>query len=89
MASIAGLDASDSEVREIKERAAKLASAREEGQAALQQEIDILLGLAPAEECFLTSTAPASIEVYRRNEFYKSEEEFVFALAEAILRSRA
>lgn len=32
----------------------------------------------------LTSTAPASIEVYRRNEYYKSEEEFVFALAEAM-----
>ena len=54
------------------------------GQEALAKEIDILKSLAPGEETFLTSTAPASIEVYRRNEFYKSEEEFVFALAEAM-----
>ena len=47
------------------------------GQEALAKEIDILKSLAPGEETFLTSTAPASIEVYRRNEFYKSEEEFV------------
>ena len=36
------------------------------------------------EDVFLTATAPASIEVYRQNDFYKSEEEFVFALAEAM-----
>jgi 5-methyltetrahydropteroyltriglutamate--homocysteine methyltransferase len=36
------------------------------------------------ERAFLTSTAPASLEVYRRNEYYKSEEEFVFAIAEAM-----
>ena len=34
-------------------------------------------------DVFLTA-APASIEAYRQNEFYKSEEEFVFALAEAM-----
>ena len=33
---------------------------------------------------FLTSTAPASLEVYRRNRFYKSDEEYVFAIAEAM-----
>lgn len=54
------------------------------GQQALELEIGVLKGLAPAGETFLTSTAPASIEVYRRNEFYKSEEAFVFALAEAM-----
>lgn len=54
------------------------------GQEALAREIEMLKSLAPGEETFLTSTAPASIEVYRRNEFYKSEEEFVFALAEAM-----
>lgn len=54
------------------------------GQQGLQTEIDLLRELAPPGETFLTSTAPASIEVYRRNEHYASEEEFVFALAEAL-----
>ena len=54
------------------------------GQAALEREIEELQRHVPAEEAFLTSTAPASLEVYRRNEFYKSEEEFVYAIAEAM-----
>jgi 5-methyltetrahydropteroyltriglutamate--homocysteine methyltransferase len=54
------------------------------GTPALKKEIDLLRPHANSAECFLTSTAPASIEVYRRNEFYKSEEEFVFGLAEAM-----
>jgi 5-methyltetrahydropteroyltriglutamate--homocysteine methyltransferase len=33
---------------------------------------------------FLTSTAPASLEVYRPNRHYKTDEEYVFALAEAM-----
>jgi 5-methyltetrahydropteroyltriglutamate--homocysteine methyltransferase len=33
---------------------------------------------------FLTSTAPASLEVYRSNEYYASEEDFLVALAEAL-----
>jgi 5-methyltetrahydropteroyltriglutamate--homocysteine methyltransferase len=33
---------------------------------------------------FLTSTAPASLEVYRHNRFYKSDEDYVYALAEAM-----
>ena len=53
-------------------------------EAEVKREIDILLSVAPAKNSFLTSTAPASLEVYRRNEFYKSEEEYVFALAEAL-----
>lgn len=36
------------------------------------------------EEGFLSCTAPASLEPYWRNEFYKTDEEFVFALAEAL-----
>jgi 5-methyltetrahydropteroyltriglutamate--homocysteine methyltransferase len=55
-----------------------------QGQQALDREIAILRELAPQGESFLTSTAPSSIEVYRRNEYYRSEEEFVFALAEAM-----
>jgi 5-methyltetrahydropteroyltriglutamate--homocysteine methyltransferase len=57
------------------------------GQAALQREIETLregLGdIAPAD-AFLTSTAPASIEAGRVNEHYRSTEDFVFAIAEAL-----
>lgn len=58
-----------------------------QGQEALEREIALLkaaLGDVPASEAFLTSTAPASIEVGRRNEYYASEEEFVFAIADAL-----
>ena len=34
--------------------------------------------------CFLTSTAPSSLEVYRGNEYYKTPDEYVLALAEAL-----
>ena len=57
------------------------------GQAALQREIDLLkaaLGTHPVTDAFLTSTAPASVEVGRKNEYYKSDEEFVYALADAL-----
>src|ERR1700681_4317399 len=58
------------------------------GQAALAREIEIVRAvtttiMAP-EDAFLTSTAPASFEPYRDNEFYKCEEEFVYAIAEAM-----
>jgi 5-methyltetrahydropteroyltriglutamate--homocysteine methyltransferase len=54
------------------------------GQASLGKEIDQLKAQVPLEDAFLTSTAPASLEVYRRNEHYKSEQEFVYAIAEAM-----
>ncbi|HVL36417.1 MAG TPA: cobalamin-independent methionine synthase II family protein [Burkholderiales bacterium] len=54
------------------------------GGAALEREIAELKAHVPAEDAFLTSTAPGSLEVYRRNEHYRSQEEFVFALAEAM-----
>src|SRR6267142_1776652 len=54
------------------------------GGAALEREIAELKRHVPVEDAFLTSTAPASLEVYRRNEYYKSEEEFVYAIAEAM-----
>jgi 5-methyltetrahydropteroyltriglutamate--homocysteine methyltransferase len=54
------------------------------GQAALAREIETFRGLVAPEDAFLTSTAPASFEPYRDNEFYKSEEEFVYAIAEAM-----
>ena len=54
------------------------------GIAALEREIELLRAAVAPENVFLTTTAPASLEPYRANEFYKSEEEFVFALAEAM-----
>jgi 5-methyltetrahydropteroyltriglutamate--homocysteine methyltransferase len=54
------------------------------GQTSLEREITELKRHVPAEDAFLTATAPASLEVYRRNEYYKSEEEFVYAIAEAM-----
>jgi 5-methyltetrahydropteroyltriglutamate--homocysteine methyltransferase len=55
------------------------------GMAELQREIDIFRAVVgPDTEAFITTTAPASLEPYRRNEYYKTQEEFVFALAEAM-----
>ncbi len=54
------------------------------GQAALKQEIDVTIAAAGTNNVFLTSTAPASLEVYRPNRYYKNDEEYVFALAEAM-----
>ena len=55
-----------------------------QGQDSLTHEIAQLRAQAQPGEAFLTSTAPGSLEVYRRNEFYRGEEEFVFAIAEAM-----
>jgi 5-methyltetrahydropteroyltriglutamate--homocysteine methyltransferase len=61
------------------------------GESALQREIDALRhGLGTLDEAvgpgdaFLTSTAPASIEAGRKNEHYRTQEEFLFALADAL-----
>jgi 5-methyltetrahydropteroyltriglutamate--homocysteine methyltransferase len=54
------------------------------GEASLKREIATLLQYVKPGEAFLTSTAPGSLEVYRRNEYYRSEEEFVYAIAEAM-----
>ena len=55
------------------------------GTEALRRELDILGSVARDRSiCFMTSTAPASLEPYRANEFYRSEEEFVAALSEAM-----
>jgi 5-methyltetrahydropteroyltriglutamate--homocysteine methyltransferase len=57
------------------------------GQAALRREIDLLksaLGKHPVGDAFLTSTAPASVEVGRKNEHYADDEEFLYALADAL-----
>lgn len=57
------------------------------GQAALQRDIDNLrsaLKGTQVTEGFLPVAAPASVEPGRRNEHYASEEDFVYALAEAL-----
>jgi len=54
------------------------------GQAELKKEIDVTVAIAGTDNVFLTSTAPGSLEVYRRNRHYKNDEGYVFALAEAM-----
>ncbi len=54
------------------------------GQAELEREIALLKEAAGADDVFLTSTAPASLEVYRRNDYYRTEEEYVYAIADAM-----
>ena len=55
------------------------------GMDALQQEIEVFRSVVgDTERCFLTSTAPSSLEPYRGNAYYKTSEEFVWALAEAL-----
>ena len=55
-------------------------------EAALAREIDMFKAIVGGhtDDCFITTTAPASLEPYRGNEYYESEEAFVFALAEAL-----
>ena len=54
------------------------------GGAALKREISALVGLVQPADAFLTTTAPASIEPYRQNAYYESEEAYLYALAEAL-----
>jgi 5-methyltetrahydropteroyltriglutamate--homocysteine methyltransferase len=57
------------------------------GRAAMHHEIELFKAALPdgaTEDTFLTTTAPASLEPYHTNKYYKSEEEFVFALADAM-----
>jgi len=54
------------------------------GQAALAAEIVAFRAVVEPADAFLTSTSPASLEPYRENEFYQSEEEFIYAIAEAM-----
>jgi 5-methyltetrahydropteroyltriglutamate--homocysteine methyltransferase len=56
------------------------------GGPALERELrvfkDVLGG--DTRNTFVTTTAPSSIEPYRGNDYYRSEEDFVFAIAEAL-----
>jgi 5-methyltetrahydropteroyltriglutamate--homocysteine methyltransferase len=58
-----------------------------QAQAALRRELDVFRAAVPAgtdAELFFTTTAPASFEPYHKNAYYRTEEEFVFAFAEAM-----
>ena len=58
------------------------------GQAATQRDIDYMKaamqGATASTEGFLSSLAPGTIEHWLRNEHYKTDEEFVFAIADAM-----
>jgi 5-methyltetrahydropteroyltriglutamate--homocysteine methyltransferase len=55
------------------------------GQALLEQELTLARAAqAQGTEAFLTSVAPASLEPYRENRFYQSQEELLYALADAM-----
>jgi 5-methyltetrahydropteroyltriglutamate--homocysteine methyltransferase len=56
------------------------------GQSAVQEDIDNLKqALAGRDvEAFLPAVAPGTIEHWMTNEYYKSDEEFVYAIAEAM-----
>jgi len=55
------------------------------GADALAREIAVFRSVvSEGDRCFLTSTAPSSLEPYRGNEYYQTADEYVFALAEAL-----
>lgn len=57
------------------------------GQAALEREIAVMeasLGATPVTDAFLTSTAPLSVEPGRDKGIYKTDEEHIYAIAEAM-----
>ena len=57
------------------------------GHAEVQADIANLraaLGQAPAEEAFITALSPSNVALYHRNEYYKTDEEYLVALADAM-----
>lgn len=57
------------------------------GQAAMQRELGLFKAALPSDhtaDTFLTTTAPASLEPYHTNTYYKTTEEFLFAFADAM-----
>ena len=57
------------------------------GQAMLRAEIDALksaLGKADAAEAFMTSTAPGDIVYAAPNDYYRNEEDYLYAVADAM-----
>jgi 5-methyltetrahydropteroyltriglutamate--homocysteine methyltransferase len=59
------------------------------GEASVRRDLDNLksaAAAAPVTEAFFTAVAPASVGYDARNEYYASERDYVFALAEALRR---
>ncbi len=59
----------------------------DEGRAQMTRDVanfKAALANVKVEEAFLPVVAPCSISTYYKNEYYKSEEEFLFAIAEAM-----
>ena len=54
------------------------------GTDALRRELAVARAAIGDRPAFITSTAPSSLEPYRGNDYYRTAEEFVFALAEAL-----
>ena len=58
-----------------------------QGQTAVRRDIDTfkaaLVGVL-SEEAFIPAVAPGTIELQRRNEYYPTEEAYLFAIAEAM-----
>ena len=77
--------APDDRIKAIRRYTVATAPVTYTGTAALARELETFrAAVTDPSNCFLTSTAPSSLEPYRGNEFYGSSEEFVFALAEAL-----
>lgn len=58
-----------------------------QGQAAVQRDIDTFkasLAGVHVEEAFIPAVAPGTIELQRRNEYYPTDEDYLFAIAEAM-----
>ena len=57
------------------------------GQKEVQADIDALvaaMGDHPRGDAFITSISPTNLELYHRNEYYKSEEEYLIANCDAM-----
>jgi 5-methyltetrahydropteroyltriglutamate--homocysteine methyltransferase len=57
------------------------------GQAQVQTDIDNLkaaLGGVSAEEAFLPAISPTSVEDWQKNRYYKTDEEYLYAIADAM-----
>jgi 5-methyltetrahydropteroyltriglutamate--homocysteine methyltransferase len=58
-----------------------------QGQTAVQSDIETfkaaLAGVNP-EEAFIPAVAPGTIELQRRNEYYQTDEAYLFAIADAM-----
>jgi 5-methyltetrahydropteroyltriglutamate--homocysteine methyltransferase len=57
------------------------------GQDVLQRDLDNLaasLKHSPAEEAFMSAVSPGTIEHWLHNEYYKTDEEYLYAIAEAM-----